>query len=354
MQELNTIAGLLKSLGFPLEERQPYMSGERYLMTGGKLVLAGRQDAGGIKVVIKASRDQNGKKEIDAEKRARDLMRSLSFADKKILLPDELYYGTSGDYVFLVTRFIPQEKVFVAHTIDEQFFIALSAFEAQESFHAATYEHLRAVKNVFPVLSAVEYIRDFARLKDSLLRLYPDEKLQATLEQTVAFLAEHRIMIDRYTSYLTHTDFVPHNFRIAEHTLYMLDCVPNYATVHFGNKYEGWARFLNYMLIHSPELERLFVEYVRRSRGEDEYLSLRLMRAYKIVFLLEYYARALQKTTGDLHALTLARLAYWREALSAILKDRPLQKEITQKYIATRNALRSEEEKERQQEFAIA
>ena len=108
------------------------------------------------------------------------------------------------------------------------------------------------------------------------------------------------------------------------------------------------------MLIHSPELERLFVEYVRRSRGEDEYLSLRLMRAYKIVFLLEYYARALQKTTGDLHALTLARLAYWREALSAILKDRPLQKEITQKYIATRNALRSEEEKERQQEFAIA
>src|SRR3989344_361888 len=354
MNELPAISTLLGTLGFSLAKLQPYTSGERYLMAGGKLVLAGTEAKSGTKVIIKASRNKDGKKEIESEKKSRDLMRSLAFADKKILIPEELYYGENGVYVFLIMRFISQEKVFVAHTIDEQFFIALSAFEAQESFHAATYEHLRAVKNVFPVLSAVEYIRDFARLKDSLLRLYPDEKLQATLEQTVAFLAEHRIMIDRYTSYLTHTDFVPHNFRIAEHTLYMLDCVPNYATVHFGNKYEGWARFLNYMLIHSPELERLLAKYVRDSRGEDEYLSLRLMRVYKIAFLLDYYARSLEKTTGDLHKLTLARLEYWREALTAVLENRPVAKEVTEKYVSMRDALRSEEEKERQRDFAIA
>ena len=78
------------------------------------------------------------------------------------------------------------------------------------------------------------------------------------------------------------------------------------------------------------------------------------MRAYKITFLLEYYARSLAKTTDDLHTLTLARLVYWREALIAILEDRPLSKEVTEQYVVTRNALRSEEEKARQREFAIA
>jgi len=356
MNEFQTISALLKPIGFSLDERQPYTSGERYLaigMAGGKLVLAGTRDKDGTKVIVKASRQKDGKKEIESEKLSRDLMRSLSFADKKILIPEELYYGINGDYVFLIMRFIQQDKVFVAHTVEEQFFIALSAFEAQESFHATTYEHLRAIKGVFPVLSADEYLRDFERLKNSVLSLYPDESLRVILEKTGIFLTAHRMEIDRYANYLTHTDFVPHNFRIMEHTLYMLDCVPNYATIHFGNKYEGWARFLNYMVLHSPKLERLLVTYVRQNRGEDEYLSLRLMRAYKLVFLLDFYARSLAKTTGDLHTLTLARLAYWREALVSVLEDRPLAKEVTEKYIATRDSLRSDEEKARQREFDV-
>lgn len=354
MNELAIISKLLWPLGFSLDELQPYTSGERYLMSGGKLVLAGVQNASGARVIIKAGRSSEGKKEIESEKKSRDLMRTLSFADKKILIPEELYYGESGGYIFLIMRFVPQEKVFVAHTLEEQFFIALSAFEAQESFHATTYEHLRTVKEVFPVLSSAEYLKDFERLKDSILDFYPDASIRAILEKTDAFLQQNTLTIDRYANYLTHTDFVPHNFRIMEHTLYMLDCVPNYATVHFGNKYEGWARFLNYMLIHNPELERLLAKYVRDSRGADEYLSLRLMRAYKIAFLLDFYARALAKTTGDLHALTLARLAYWREALTAVLEDRPLSKKTTDQYVALRDALRSEEEKDRQREFAVA
>jgi hypothetical protein len=78
------------------------------------------------------------------------------------------------------------------------------------------------------------------------------------------------------------------------------------------------------------------------------------MRAYKITFLLEYYARSLAKTADDLHTLTLARFTFWREALTAILEDRPLSKEVTEQYVMTRNTLRSEEEKARQREFAIA
>ena len=181
--------------------------------------------------------------------------------------------------------------MFVGHTIEEQFFIALSAFEAQESFHATTYEHLRTVKEIFPVLSSVEYLKDFNRLKESISQKYPDESLITTLQTAEKFLKENVITIDRYANYLTHTDFVPHNFRLVEHTLYMLDCVPNYATIHFGNKYEGWARFLNYMLIHSTELERILTKYVRDNRGEDEYLSLRLMAPIKSP-LFDYYVVA--------------------------------------------------------------
>src|SRR3989344_7377159 len=353
MNELPAISTLLGTLGFSLAKLQPYTSGERYLMAGGKLVLAGTEAKSGTKVIIKASRNKDGKKEIESEKKSRDLMRSLAFADKKILIPEELYYGENGVYVFLIMRFIPQEKVFVAHTIEEQFFIALSAFEAQESFHATTYEHLRAVKDVFPMLSGAEYLNDFKRLKDSILKKNPNESLRGELDKAEIFLKENTITVDGYANYLTHTDFVPHNFRLAEHSLYMLDCVPNYATIHFGNKYEGWARFVNYMLIHSPELEHLLTKYVRDNRGEDEYLSLRLMRVYKIAYLLDFYARSLIKTTGDLHELTLTRLAYWRGALEAILEDQTISKEVTEKYVATRNSLRSEEEKGRQKEFNV-
>jgi hypothetical protein len=78
------------------------------------------------------------------------------------------------------------------------------------------------------------------------------------------------------------------------------------------------------------------------------------MRAYKITFLLEFYARSRAKTSGDLNTLTLARLAYWREALISILEDRALAQKVTDQYVATRDALRSDEEKKRQKEFAIA
>src|SRR3989344_1522489 len=158
MNELPAISTLLGSLGFSLDTLQPYVSGERYLMSVGKLVLAGTEIKSGTRVIIKASSKPDGEKEIESEKKSRDLMRSLSFADKKILIPEEVFYGEKDGYVFLIMRFIPQDKVFVGHTVEEQFFIALSAFEAQESFNATTYEHTRAVKDIFPMLSSAEYL----------------------------------------------------------------------------------------------------------------------------------------------------------------------------------------------------
>lgn len=350
--ELGAIERLLSPLGFTLDVHQPFMSGERFLMEGGKRVLAGTRVSDGLPVVIKASRHADGRLEIESEKKARDLMQSLPFADRSIALPEELYFGHEGGYVFLIMRFISQERVFAARPLTEQFFIALNAFEAQESFHATTFEHMRAVKKVFPVLSSREYIDHAEQLRAAIVARRP--ALEPMLAEATASIAAGRDTIDRHAGYLTHTDFVPHNFRLNGHTLYMLDCVPSWTTIHFGNKYEGWARFLNYMALHSPGLEVLLTRYIRENRSHDEYTALRLMRAYKILFLLDYYTRALQNTTGDLHELTERRIEFWSEMLMAVLADTALPQNVRELYVSARDRLRSAEEKERQRDFAIA
>lgn len=349
-EELKEISSILNSLGFSLDESQPHISGERYLMTKDKLVLAGKNTKNGERVIIKASEHPDGKKEIEVEKNSRDLLKSLSFAKKAISFPDELYYGKHDNFLIWITAFIPQDKVFVAHGIEEQFFLALRAFEAQETFHATTFEHLQNIKTTFPIFKSPEYLKEFENFRKTIAENSSDDKLASTLVSANKFLKTHKETIDRYANHLTHTDFVPHNFRIKGHDVYMLDC----SSVYFGNKYEAWARFLNYMLIHNPILERLLADYIFKNRGEEEYLSLRLMRIFKIGKLFEYYARSLKKTTGNLHSLTEARIEFWHHALQAILSDTPLPEKILSEYIKKRDSLRSPEEKERQREFALA
>lgn len=326
------------------------MSGERYLMTKDKLVLAGRRIKDGARVIIKTSQHPDGQNEIETEKKSRDLLKSLSFANKTITFPDELYYGKHDEVLIWITSYIPQDKVFVAHELEEQFFLALRAFEAQEAFHATTFEHVRLVKNTFPVYNAEKNIKKFETFIKHIIENYPDKNLHAMLSKADEFLKSEVQIIESYSRYLVHQDFVPHNFRIQNKKIFMLDC----SSVYFSNKYEGWARFLNYMIIHSPDLEKLLVRYIIENRGEKEYLSLRLMRVFKIGELLEYYARSFNKTTGDLHILTEIRIQFWREVLESMLADKLLSEEIRNNYIEKRNALRSPEEKERQREFAVA
>ncbi|MBI4155985.1 MAG: hypothetical protein HY507_02000 [Candidatus Zambryskibacteria bacterium] len=251
-------------------------------------------------------------------------------------------------------EFIPQEKVFVTHSAEEQFFLILRAFEAQEAFHATTFEHLKTVRKLFPVLYAREYFSFFKEFKESVQKNYPDKSLEQIFDKAEEFLLSNKTLIDQYCNYLTHTDFVPHNFRVSKRNIYMLDLVPNASTVHFGNKYEGWARFVNYMVIHNPELENLLSRYIRDNRGEKDYLNLRLMRVYKIGYLLKYYAESLEKTSGDLKELTLERIGFWHEILKYILDDKEIPTNFVEKYKQKRDNLRSEDEKRRQKEFAIA
>lgn len=338
--DLENIRGIIAGLGFSLDKDQLHIGGERYLMTKNKLVLVGNRLSDKAKVIIKIANHPHGKIEIENEKKSRDLLKSLSFADDSISFPQELYYGVRENYLIFITLFITQEKVFVDHALEEQFFIALKAFEAQENFHATTFEHIKSIEKTFPIWNSKKYIesfRDFSMNKEIHTR-------------SLELIKSNRALIDKYTNYLTHSDFVPHNFRIKNQSLYMLDC----SAVQFGNKYEGWARFLNYMIIHNPDIEKALSQYILENRSKEEYLSLKIMRIYKIGFLLSFYAQSLPKTSGDLRTLTESRIDLWHKILESILNEEQLDRNFISSYIKERNTLRSEEEKSRQREFAKA
>ena len=348
-KELEKNSGFLAPLGFVLDEFQPHISGERYLMSRNKLVLIGRHANSNERVVIKVSTQTEGKKQIEADKTMRDFLASIPFSKKNINFPKELFFGKQENYTFLITSFIEQDKVFVNRPLEEQFFTALGAFETQEGFHATTFEHIKKIKNTFPISGTEKYLKELEKFRGVVDKIQ-NEKATLLLKKVKQLLYENRSLIDKYSNYLVHSDFVPHNFRVQNKQLYMLYC----AAVEFGNKYEGWARFLNYMMLHNLPLEETLSKYILQNRGEEESLSLKIMRAFKLAYLLNYYANALPNTIANMKELTKIRIDFWTEALCSVLEDRPLSKEVVTRYTEKRNNLRSEEEKLRQREFAVA
>ncbi len=347
--ELRALYPILETLEFILDEDQPHISGERFLMTRNKLVLSGTEKRSGAKIIIKAAIHPDGKQEIKKEKLARDTLKILPFARDVLLFPREILFKEIHGWLLFLTEYIAQEKVFVEHTTEEQFFLILRAFEAQESFHATTFEHLKGVEKIFPIHHATEYISTFKEFVARASRAQ-NTHVSDSMSEALELLTTHKTIIDQFGNYLVHTDFVPHNFRVASHALYVLDA----AAVEFGNKYEGWARLLNYMVIHNPELEHLLVKYLKTNRSSSDMLSLKLMRMYKIGFLIDYYLRSIEKTQGDLRKLTERRIEFWNNILQLIVRDLEIPVAIIEEYKNERDSLRSNEEKERQKEFAIA
>jgi hypothetical protein len=246
-----------------------------------------------------------------------------------------------------VSEFIDQDQIFVARPLEEQFFLILGALENQEAFHASTFEHLERVKDTFQVWYARDYFEAFDGFQDACHRFVGSTRLDTLLERARGLLHSHKRLIDAYCNYLSHTDFAPSNFRVNNRRLYLIDL----SSISFGNKYEGLARLLNYALIHNRELHDLLLSYIKENRGENEYLDLRLMRIYKVGFLLNYYATALTKTSGDLQALTQSRIAFWSDVLEDLIENRPTPEEKISTYKNSRDALRSSEELDRQKQF---
>lgn len=353
-RELSLLSPILAERGFVLDEKQPHLGGERYLMqalasvSGRKVILLGQRLSDGLHVVIKASSESGGRKELEHEHACRTILDDIKFAYETFLSPEELLFIDSGPLTLSITRFIEQESAFLARPLREQFLLAISAFKAQESAHATTWEHYDHVSRYFDTIDSAGYCSAFRAFETTLREAYPDDAtLTEILVRGASLLSERAGDIERYCGFLTHVDFVPHNIRIAHGEIYLLD----HSSLRFGNKYEGWARFLNFMLLYNPELERALVEYVRLNRTPEESEVLRLMRVFRLGEMLVYYLKTLDRSSGDLLTLNTARLDFWKRALQCMVENVPFPDDVRTTYIALRDSLRSPAEVERQKDL---
>jgi len=353
-KELRTVKPILKGLGYTLDSTQPHILGERYLMqalttaSGKKLILLGRRRQDGERVVIKVADNSDGIRELERERACRRILKKINFAYQIFHSPEELFFDTRGGYCISIQRFIEQESTFLARPLTEQFVLALSAFKAQEGAHATTYGHERLIKRAFDTMGAEEYLASFAGFRANILRELPNETaLHTLLGKASQQLLEGRETIEQYCGFLSHTDFVPHNIRVRDGDIYLLD----HSSLRFGNKYEGWARFINFMTLYNPPLAEALSDYVRLNRAPEEVFSLKLMRIYRLGEIMWYYTDALKKCSGNLCLLNQERAYFWSEVLKAILADKPLSPEILEAYRRKRDTLRSEDEKIRQKDL---
>lgn len=351
---LATITPMLEKLGFELENAQPHIGGERYLMqavttaSGTKLILLGRRKKDGMRVVIKATDTLDGARELAHERKCRRVLQEINFAYRVFLSPEEILFMKRAGYTLSVQAFIEQENAFLARPLKEQFSLALRAFKAQESAHATTYGHERLVRKTFGSMNAAAYLDTFEGFKRNIFRELPDGMIpQHVLDEASKWLAEGREIIEQYCGFLAHTDFVPHNIRVKDRDIYLLD----HSSLRFGNKYEGWARFVNFMTLYNPPLAEALTEYVHLNRTPEESLALKLMRIYRLGEIVWYYTDTLKKCSGNLCLLNGERVRFWAHVLTAVLHDEKVPPETIDNYRNARDTLRSEDEKLRQKDL---
>jgi hypothetical protein len=352
--ELVEITSILLNLGFKIEGKQPHISGERACMqavttkSGKKFILIGHRIKDNQKVVIKLTKDLKGKQEIKQERLGRQSLKKIMFAYKIFFTPKEILFTEKKGYLILIQTFIEQKSTFLNRPIEEQFELALQTFKAQEGAHATTYEHKKDISKTFGSVNSSWYLKLYKTFKKNIIKHLPDNKhLQNLLKQGEKRLTDNKENIEQYCNFLTHTDFVPHNFRVIDRKIYLLD----HSSLRFGNKYEGWARFLNFMTLYNRPLEEALIFYVKNNKTKEEYSSLNLMRIYRLGEILWYYTNLLEKTSGDLHILTKERIKFWTNVLEATLNNKLVSEKIVTEYKTKRDLLRSEEEKERQKDL---
>lgn len=345
------ITPILTKHGYTLAPHQPHIQGERFLMhavtttSGYKLILLGVDDQG-KRVVIKASCDKGGIAEINHERTCRTILTHIDFARDVFHTPQELKYITESGYIISIQQFIEQEMTFLARPCEEQFMYALNAFKGQEGAHATTFKHRALIRDTFGIRSAQMYLQTFLDFIHNIQKKLPEAQiLNERLETAYAILAEEKTTIEQYCGFLTHTDFVPHNIRIQGTTMYLLD----HSSLTFGNKYEGWARFINFMTLYNPPLAKALEQYVQNNRSEEESVALRMMRIYRLGEIVWYYVRTLEKSSDALHTLNMARIEFWSDVLGYVLKKEAVPQERIDTYVHLRDSLRSDDEKVRQQ-----
>lgn len=350
-RELIIITPLLASLGFTLESKQPHIIGERFLIkavttkNGQKLILLARRASDSKRCIIKITRDKNGGGEILHERKCRATLQNITFAYQIFLSPKEILFTNKDGYIISIQEYIEQKSSFLKRPLEEQFSIALKAFKVQEGAHATTFGHLRSITKTFGKINASQYLEFYQDFQKNIAQHpFTNERASALLQKGREILESQKETIEQYCNFLTHTDFVPHNFRIIDKNIYLLD----HSSIRFGNKYEGWARFLNFMTLYNRPLEEALIFYLRNNRADEEIASLKLMRVYKLGEIIWYYTEKLNRTSGNLRTLTEKRVIFWTDVLEAILNDTLISDDIVNQYKNERDALRSPDEIERQ------
>jgi hypothetical protein len=349
--EIQTLTPILTMHGYSLDDTQPHIQGERFLMnavtavSGKKVILFGNDNQTGRRVVIKATSDTAGKEELQHERSCRTLLKNIYFAYSSFHAPEELLYRETDGMMVTIQEYVAQTSTFLDRPTTEQFKLALEALKIQEGAHATTHKHFKDISKTFGSRDGNEYLKKFGTFATDIDTLLPEVAgVRPTLMIAMDVLKGSKECIEQYCGFLTHTDFVPHNFRIKDDTVYLLD----FSALTFGNKYEGWARFLNFMTLHNPELEQYLEQYVTDNRAPEEKEALRLMRVYRLGEIIRYYAGTLANSEGDLLKLNTARVDFWHEVLKATLMRSSVSTETRDTYIQLRNSLRSDGEKERQ------
>lgn len=349
--ELSMLIPVLSAHGFVLSDDQPHIRGERFLMqavtttAGKKLILLGTRKKDGAKVVIKASREQSGIDEIEHERMLREKLPTLLFSYDTYHAPEEIFYVNDRGLVISIQKFIEQTSSFLERPVKEQFAYALRALKAQEATRLTTTRHTRYISRIFENYTTREYLTNFKAFIETVRTTDPEVGAAIPLlEQVYAELQNDQYTLDQYSGFLTHTDFVPHNIRIKDDTIYLLD----FSSLRFGNKHESWARFLNFMTLYNPELEAALLSYVSNNRAPEENRSLHLMRLYRLGEIITYYVGTLEKSEGDLRTLNTARIHFWGSVLAYTLKQQLLPDTVRLEYIKLRDSLRSNDEKKRQ------
>ena len=349
-EELSRISAILEPLGYSLDDEQPHTKGERYLMKavttsgGKKLILFGR-DAENNRVVIKGSSDTHGQQEIEHERTCRAVINEIDFAYTTFAAPKEVHYQERDGLTITVQEYLAQTSSFLDRPVAEQFSYALGALKQQECAHATTYKHVKKIEETLGRLEASDYIENAERFVYETNHELEDNPVRTDLLQmTLDHLRDSKTRITQYCNFLTHTDFVPHNFRIHQDTLYLLD----FSSLRFGNKHEGWARFINFMTLYNPELQRALEQYVTDNRAVEEVESLHLMRLYRLLEIIWYYTNKLPASEGDLKTLNRTRVDFWSTVLNCVYHHHEVPGDVLKIYTASRDSLRSPEEKERQ------
>lgn len=336
---------ILRDLGFVIFEDQPHIKGERYAFRAKKTILLGERVSDKKKVVIKVTRNEAGKVEVQEERAAREAIKKIDFAYTPFLEPEEILFKETSEYLVQVTEYIEEEIGFLKRDLREQFEIAYRTFVMQEGIHAVTKKHNKIIQKYFKTFTFADYAKNIDLyiiiiLSTNIL----NESEVEVLNLSKKFFLENRHRVEQYGGFLTHTDFVPHNFRVGCGQVYLLD----HSAIIIGNKHEGWARFLNFCVLHNAELEKKFLKYFEINRSEEELDSLKLMRIYRLFELVAHHAEIYKNSQSELKDLSHKRIIFWLKLLNAILENKELDIQVIEDYKNNRDTLRSQEEKERQ------